>query len=684
MKEFSSFDVAAVVRELKETIRDSRVNNIYQLGSKTLLLKLHKTDKPPFNLIMEAGRRLHLTSYETEKPETPPAFCMALRKYLRNALLTNIEQHEFERVVLFSFNTKEGVAQLVLELFGDGNIILTSEEGKILQALVYKRMRDRNILRNEPFQFAPPSGKNPFKTNENELLEGLKSFGNAEVVRASARFLGLGGIYAEELLLKVGIEKTRQCSTLSEDDVSRIFRSLQDLLSQVAGSILNPYIILDSSDGYVDVIPFKLSRYENEGFSFQRHESFNEALDEFYASVTMIEKTLASVNVNQVKREAERLKRIIADQEKTLTEEEAKTNRDKQIGDAIYSHMNDLQGLVDKFLSGKQKGKDWNEITTEIANEKKSNISPACYFESLDSKGSIINLCVGSLKFALNMRKNLFENAADFYERSKKAKQKLIGAKTALEETRKKLTEVETKISETEAFEQAGSSEVLKKLAAHKVRRKEWFEKFRRFISSDGFLVVAGKDATTNEVLVKKYTETEDVVFHADIAGAPFVVVKVREKQPSEQVLREAGEFAAAFSRGWREGFGSVDVYWVKPEQLSKSGPSGEYVAHGAFVVSGKRNWLRNVVLKVAVGVAVTDTGEIKFVGGPVDSVKSHASVYAVIGPGDVEGKELLKSILKSLAQNMPASQRERVLKASEEIREYIPYGVAKILEVRF
>src|SRR4030067_2700634 len=136
MKEFSSFDVAAVVQELKETIRDSRVNNIYQLDNKTLLLKLHKTDKPPFNLIMEAGRRLHLTSYETEKPETPPAFCMALRKYLRNALLTNIEQHEFDRVVLFSFKAKEGVAQLVLELFGDGNIILASEEGKILQALV--------------------------------------------------------------------------------------------------------------------------------------------------------------------------------------------------------------------------------------------------------------------------------------------------------------------------------------------------------------------------------------------------------------------------------------------------------------------------------------------------------------------------------------------------------------------
>jgi hypothetical protein len=108
-------------------------------------------------------------------------------------------------------------------------------------------------------------------------------------------------------------------------------------------------------------------------------------------------------------------------------------------------------------------------------------------------------------------------------------------------------------------------------------------------------------------------------------------------------------------------------------------------VAHGAFVVSGKRNWLRNVALKVAVGVAVTATGEIKFVGGPVDSVKSHASSYMVIGPGNMEGKELLKAVLKALARNLPTSQQERVLKTSaEEIRAYIPYGVGKILEARF
>ena len=76
------------------------------------------------------------------------------------------------------------------------------------------------------------------------------------------------------------------------------------------------------------------------------------------------------------------------------------------------------------------------------------------------------------------------------------------------------------------------------------------------------------------------------------------------------------GEFAASFSRAWRENAGSADVYWVKVDQLSKSGPSGESVPHGAFAVVGKRNWTRNVPLRTAIGIIVND--ETCYVGGPL------------------------------------------------------------------
>jgi predicted ribosome quality control (RQC) complex YloA/Tae2 family protein len=680
-KEFTSFDVAAVVRELKDSILDARVSNVYQLDSKTLLFKLHKADKPALQLVIEAGRRFHLTSYVTSKPVVPPSFCMALRKYLRNGWLTNLQQYEFERVIIFSFKTKTGELRLILELFGEGNIILVSDKSRILQALVYKRMRDRNILRDETFAFAPPSGKNPLKLTAEELQEELKNSGDVEVVRAVARGLSIGGIYAEEVLLEAGIDKNKPCNGLDAHEFDAIFNSLHGLLSIVASGRLQPRVVLGEDGGFVDVVPFMLKRYE--GFKLQPYHSFNEALDEVYVRVTAAEKAKAGVEVDVLEREAQRLKRVIESQEKTLVDAEAKAEHDRRIGDLIYAHIGELQVLLDRFLTGKNNGKDWNEIVSEVLAEKQAGVKSSVFFESFDAKSLMVNVCVDGLRFDLDLRGKLYEDAGQFYERGKRAKQKLEGAKAALEESRKKLAEVETKISEAEALEHIKPAEAVEELAKRKVKHKEWFEKFRWFVSSDGFLVVAGKDAVSNEVLVKKHAEPRDVVFHADIVGAPFVVVKAEDKEPSEECLREAGEFAAAFSRGWREGFGSVDVYWVKPAQLSKGGPSGEFVPPGGFVVRGERNWMRNVPLRIAIGVSVnTEEGLVRIGGGPVDAVKANADVYVVVAPGDLSGKELFRRILGGLAVKLPKEVREIVAEASvEEIREFVPYNKGRILE---
>jgi predicted ribosome quality control (RQC) complex YloA/Tae2 family protein len=681
-KQFTSFDVAAVVRELSDAVLDSRVSNVYQLSSKTLLFKLRKADKPVFWLILGAGRRLHFTSYAVEKPKVPPAFCMALRKYLRNGWLTGVEQYEFERVVVFTFRTKAGVMRVFLELFGDGNIILVGENDKILQALSYKRMRDRNVLRGEVFRFAPSSGKNPLKVSKEELLEELRNVGDVEVVRALARFLGVGGFYAEEVLLRAGVDKKTPCNALTDDMVDAVFENLHDILAQVTSGKLEPCVVLDETGGFVDVAPFRLKRYA--GFENQSYGSFNEGLDEFYVRVGAIQRALvaAAGDVEELKNEAARLKRIIAGQEKVLIEAEAKAEKNRCVGDVIYAHSGDLQALLNMFLAGKTSGMEWGEVVSEVLAEKKAGLMSGVFFESFDDKRLVVNVCVDRLCFGLSLRKSLFDNAARFYERGKRAKRKMKGGRAALEETRKKLDEVEAKIGEAEELGKIKPAKAVEELVERKIKRKEWFEKFRWFVSSDGFLVVAGKDAVSNEVLVKKYTEPKDVVFHADVVGAPFVAVKTEGKKPSQQVLREAGEFAAAFSRGWREGFASVDVYWVMPDQLSKGGASGEYVSRGGFVVRGKRNWMRGVSLKVAVGVVVEEDGKVMFVGGPVDAVITKTKAYVVVVPGDSKGKAFFKRILKILAGKIPEEHGEKVLKPSvENIRRFIPYSKGRVLE---
>jgi predicted ribosome quality control (RQC) complex YloA/Tae2 family protein len=539
-------------------------------------------------------------------------------------------------------------------------------------------MRDRNILRNETLVFPPPSGKNPFRVFLSELQEGLKKAGEAEVVRATARFLGIGGVYAEEVLLRANVDKAKLCKNLTDMETHGVFYALQSLLSKLAEGNLEPTIVLDQDGSFLDVVPFKLKRYE--GFKTRGYKSFNEALDEFFLRVTAAEKALASVEVDRLKREAERLNRVISDQEKSVSEEEKKAEHDKIIGDTIYSHFNELQTFVEALLKESREGKDWSTLVAEASEAKKAGKSPQVCIESFEGRNLALNLCIDNLQFSINLRRSLFENASEYYDRGKKAKQKAVGALVALEDSKKHLAQIEEELSRAEESKSLKPTEIMEALAKRKVQSEEWYEKFRWFASSDGFLVVAGKDAVSNEVLIKKYTTQEDVVFHAEISGAPFTVVKSEGKSIPEQTLREAGEFAASFSRAWRENVGSADVYWVKLDQLSKSGPSGEFVSHGAFAVVGKRNWMRGVPLRVAVGVIVNE--EACFVGGAVDAVKAKTKTYVVLLPGDCTGKELLKQILKSLMLKLPKEQREKAGKTSiEQVREFVPYTKGTITE---
>jgi predicted ribosome quality control (RQC) complex YloA/Tae2 family protein len=620
-----------------------------------------------------------LTSYSLEKPQSPPAFCMTLRKYLPGAWISSMEQYEFERIVIFQIKTKTGMMQLILELFGEGNIILTGGKGEILQALFFKRMRDRNIIRNETYQYPPSGGKNPFKVTREELEAALKANGDADVVRCIVRFLGVGGVYGEELLQRANVEKNKHCNELINTEVDAIYLALQSLLSGIAPEKLEPCITLDDTGGFMDVIPFKLKRYE--ACKLQPYASFSEALDEFYVRVTAAEKAIAGINIGQFKQESERLKRMIADQEHALQEDDRKTERDKHFGNTIYAHFNDLQILLEKFASARNEGRNISAVATEVSETKKTGKIPEVFFEAFDGRNLAINIRVDELQFSLSLRMSLYENAAEYYDRGKRAKQKSVGVLSALDDSRKKLADIEKQLSKVEILKSAAPAEAMDDVDSRRVATKEWFEKFRWFTSSEGFLVVAGKDSVSNEVLIKKYTNSYDVVFHAEIMGSPFVVIKTEGKEPGEQTLKEAAEYAAAFSRAWRENMGSADVYWIKPEQLSKSGPSGESVSHGAFAVVGKRNWLRGTPLKMAIGI-VEGEPEDEFIGGPVDTVKSKTKTFVVLSPGDLTGKDLLKIILRSLTLKLPKEQREKLGKTSiEAIREFVPYTKGHLTE---
>jgi len=664
--EMTSFDVAALVHELSQTIRGARIENIYQINSTTLIFRLHQPNQPTLQLLIEAGKRAHLTSYAWSKPAKPPAFCMALRKHLRNGKILEVQQHEFERVITLKIGTREGTFLLVTELFGDGNIILVSPQGTILYALTYRRMRDRNILRGENFKPAPPSGKNPFHLSRPDLDE-IKHYGQLEIVRALTKFLSIGGLYAEEILLRAEIDKNTLCEMLTKQQINEIFAQTQTLLSKTTALEFEPCIVLDERGEWVDVVPFPLKKYAN--LTLKPYKSFNEASDEYYAKVVTIEKV--SKTEMEFARELARVQRTLEDQQKALEESRKIKEQNKAVGDLVYSHLGELQLLAQRIMEEKSRDKTWEQISTEIEKEKQAKHVPFIYFQSLDTKHRVLNVSVENKTFSLDLTRSIQANAASYYERAKKAERKFDGAEKALRETKTKIQELQKGLRE--------KTEKVIKETPLKRKKKEWYEKFRWFNSSDGFLVIGGRDATTNEIIIKKHTEPTDVVFHADIVGAPFVVIKAEGKIPSEQALREAAQFAASYSRAWREMFHAIDVYWVNPNQLSKSPPPGQYLEKGAFIVRGKKNYLRKVPLCVGIGTVIKEN-YIEVVGGPCEAIKKQTTSYVEVVPGQQASSSLAKRIRKLLAEKTPVELRKQVLETPlEEIQSFIPSGKGAI-----
>ncbi len=347
-------------------------------------------------------------------------------------------------------------------------------------------------------------------------------------------------------------------------------------------------------------------------------DSFNEALKKY--------------DVKKVEVEDEEIKRIrrrIEEQKKLLQRFEDEEIKARKIGDIIYEHFQEVSELLEKAKRG------------EV---------------DYDRRRKILKVRLNGENIELDVNKSVGENASSYYEKAKKMREKVKGAMEAIKKSERELEERKKK---------------RKRKEKKKVRRRRfWFEKYRWFITSEDIVVIAGRDAKTNEEVVKKHLGNGDLYMHADIHGAPSVVIKAEGREVGEESLFEAAQFAVSMSKAWNAGFGNLSAYWVYPSQVSKMGESGEYVARGSWVVHGKRNYIHHVPLKLGIG-------EIEYQGtrlvmcGAVNSILSRCDRYIIIEPGDIKKNDFAKEIAGIF--NIPV----------EEALKILPPGSVRISEKR-
>ena len=255
----------------------------------------------------------------------------------------------------------------------------------------------------------------------------------------------------------------------------------------------------------------------------------------------------------------------------------------------------------------------------------------------------------------IDTKKTLDQNASAYFESAKKARTKAAKAKEALEKTRKELEHV-----------QKNKGRHLDDIAAiKKVKKRKWYEKFRWFFTSDNRLVIGGRDATTNEIMIKKHAEKDDLVFHTDMAGSPFFIVKANSqpgKKPTEKTLQEVADTTCAYSRAWKLGMSTTEVFWVNPDQVSKTAQPGEFLPKGAFMIRGKTNYVKP---RLNIAIGMLDDGRV--MGASVNAVKAHCKKYVEISQGNEKTSETAKKIRAKIGGDL------------DDIIKVIPSGGAKV-----
>jgi predicted ribosome quality control (RQC) complex YloA/Tae2 family protein len=231
----------------------------------------------------------------------------------------------------------------------------------------------------------------------------------------------------------------------------------------------------------------------------------------------------------------------------------------------------------------------------------------------------------------IDFDKSAGKNADTKYKLKDKYDSKIKGLKKAIQSTKQKL----------EALKNHNLNKEEKKYTKIKNIKKEWYEKYRWFFTSNNKLVICGKDAKNNEEVVKKHLLDNDLYFHADLQGAPHTILKEGLHSDIED-KNQAAKFALCFSSAWKSKIYSADVYSVKADQVTKTAKSGESLATGAFVIKGKREYFHKVSLELSIGYSKKLN---KVIIGPKKAITKQSDFIFNIVPGDLKKSDFAKKL---------------------------------------
>lgn len=693
--ELTAFEVTLLVDELQSLV-GGHLDKAYQPTREEVLLRFRAPEVGRRDLFVRRGSFACLTEHPPENPTHPPGFAMALRKHVCGGKVTAVEQHGFDRVLTVSVQKHEGIWRIVIELFGDGNVVAVRPDGRIFMPLVTEHWGHRTIRAGTPYE-TPPARADPLTFDRDAFIAHAKK-GNRDLVRALAIECNLGGPTAEEVLLRAGLDKAAPIETVDEDALGAAFDEWDALRTEATEGSATAHLLYEE-DRAVDFSGFASTRLAREAGSdgtkrLEAVPSLSLALDRlFLAGRRAAERVEA---VEEVDERRTKLERQRAAQEAAITKFDEEAAEKVREGETIFAHYAIVERILETIRAARREH-DWKEIEARLEAGAKAGNEDADRVVALRPKEGRVVLRLEDMegvarKVPVDIRLSVGENAEAAYDRAKKAREKLAGAKEALASTLERMAAAESDLEEAHA---AVDEAMERTRVVVTPNRHFWFESFRWFFASTGHLVVAGRDAATNDRVVKKHLEEGDRYVHADLHGAPSTVVKADGESAPEPALEEAAQAAVTWSRAFGR-FGGGDAYWVRPQQVSKTPQAGEFLARGAFIVRGERDWFRKLPLEASIGLVWLDasgrptdppedaenpgTKRAKIMAGAPRAVHAWTDTWVDLVAGETKRKDMVQRLARILRAHPDTLDRalpvgDLMVKASKGVPEHAVHG---------
>lgn len=635
---FTTVDIRAVIAEINANYIGMRVNNVYDIDNKTYLIRLQKPDSKAV-LLVESGTRLHSTDFEWPKNMMPSGFAMKCRKHLKTRRLTQVKQLGIDRIVDIQFGSEEAAYHLIIELYDRGNIILADHEYNILNLLRFRtaEAEDVKIAVRERYPVESARPPEPLISLE-RLTEILSKAQNGDQVkRVLNPHLPYGATLIEHSLIEAGLPGSVKVDTQVDaaQVAPKILEALQiaETYMEKTANFSGKGYIVQKSEKKPSLTPGKpaeelLTYDEFHPFLFAQHakspylefDTFDKAVDEFFSK--MESQKIDMKALQQEKQALKKLENVKRDHEQRLEALHQAQEVDRIKGELVEMNLPVVERALQVVRSALANQVDWTEIGTIVKEAQAAGDPVACAIKELKLQTNHITMLLKN-PYISEEDQEEEEKKDAVTEKGKKNKNKDKGQNKKLLRNKPMLVDVDLGLSAyanakkyydfkrfaekkehktIEAADKAMKSaekktqktlkEVQTVTTIQKARKVYWFEKFLWFISSENYLVIAGRDQQQNEMIVKRYLRAGDIYVHADLHGATSCVIKNPSGDPiPPRTLTEAGTMSVCYSAAWDAKI-ITSAWWVHHHQVSKTAPTGEYLTTGSFMIRGKKNFL--------------------------------------------------------------------------------------------